>query len=183
MTEAKRASHCLDFWFSTESESCWFVRNDAFDARVRAILGSLHAAACAGVLEAWQDEPEGSLALVLLLDQVPRNLHRESVEAYAQDAKARAVARHAIRRGQDLRLVPERRVFLYMPFEHSEDLVDQHFCVALMGALPNREPVEWAHRHLDLIERFGRFPHRNAVLGRPSTPEEAAYLAEPGAGF
>lgn len=177
------SAECLEFWFSAESEPYWFQKSPEFDRRVAESLGDLAAAAALGALDRWQETAEGSLALVLLLDQVPRNLYRNSTKAYAQDEKARAVTRHALALGQDLRVPPERRSFLYMPLEHSESLADQYLSVALFGALPNRELVKWAEAHLVLIERYGRFPHRNAVLGRRSTPAEDAYLAEDGAGF
>lgn len=179
----QRAFDCLEFWFSPENAASWFKKSADFDKCVADTLGPLAEPAAQGTLDHWQEAAEGSLALVLLLDQVPRNLHRDSGKAYVQDAKARAVARHALHRGQDLVMTPEQRLFVYMPLEHSEDLVDQYLAVALISALPDRDLVTWAIAHLDLIERFGRFPHRNAVLGRHSTPEEETYLAQEGAGF
>ncbi len=178
-----QSAFCLDFWFSAESEPYWFEKNPEFDARVREKLGTLAEAALAGALDCWQETAEGSLALLLLLDQVPRNLNRGSAAAFAADPKARDVARRMLRLGQDLALPPDRRRFCYLPFEHSEDLADQYLSCALFGALPDRDIVKWAVAHLVLIERYGRFPHRNAALGRPSTPEEEHYLAQPGAGF
>ncbi len=177
------ALDCLEFWFAPENEPYWFKKSVDFDQRVAETLGALADAAAQGSLDSWQETPEGSLALVLLLDQAPRNLHRDSGEAYAQDVMARGVARHALHRGQDLAVTADQRLFLYLPFEHSEDLADQYLSVALFGALPNQDLVTWAIAHLELIERYGRFPHRNAVLGRRSTPEEETYLAQEGAGF
>lgn len=176
-------NQCLDFWFSEESKPFWFKKEPAFDARVRECLETLHGRAAAGDLSDWQESAEGCLALILLLDQVPRNLYRETARAFASDADALAVARRTLHRGFDLRLSADWRMFTYLPFEHSESLLDQYLSVALMAALPDPDLVAWAEAHLKLIERFGRFPHRNAALGRDSTAEELAYLAEPGAGF
>ena len=126
--------------------------------------------------------PRGTLALIILLDQFSRNLHRGSSEAFAADAKARQIARAAVAHGLDLQFGPVERLFLYLPFEHSEDLADQDEAVRLFETL-DEEQRDWARRHRDVIVRFGRFPRRNAALGRISTQEEEAYLAEPGAGF
>ncbi len=183
MSERDHVEHCLGFWFSPETQPYWFEKDESFDGRVRAQLGALSEAAAAGELDRWQETPEGSLALILLLDQVPRNLNRGSPAAFAQDAKARQVARQVLHSGQDLQIAPARRHFLYLPFEHSEDLADQYVSVALIGALPDRDLVKWAIAHLVVIQRYGRFPHRNAALGRASTEAEEAYLAEEGAGF
>ncbi len=176
-------NECLDFWFSDENQPFWFKKDAAFDARVRECLEQLHIRAAAGALSGWQESPEGALALILLLDQVPRNLYRQTPRAFASDAAALALARESLRRGLDLKLHADGRLFAYLPFEHSEDLVDQYVSVALTSALPDPELVVWAEAHLKVIQRFGRFPHRNAVLGRESSDEEKAYLAEPDAGF
>ncbi len=180
---AEQASDCIEFWFHAESEPYWFEKNQDFDQRVSDRLGALAEAAARGELDFWQETAEGCLALVLLLDQAPRNLYRGSDRAYAQDARARMVARRALHRGFDLQLPANQRAFLYLPFEHSEDLADQYLSVALFGALPDRKYVPWAIAHLELIQRYGRFPHRNANLGRESTEEEEIYLAQEGAGF
>lgn len=184
----------LETWFADGPDGfrmAWFRRDDAFDAALGDRFGHLVVPARDGALDGWLDEPKGALALLLLLDQLPRNLLRGTAGAFASDEKARAVARNAIFVRQHHRaLTPVECVFLFLPFEHSESLADQEVSVALFEGL-RHDPrlggpdgaVDYAWRHLDVIRRFGRFPHRNAVLGRANAPEEAAYLAEPGAGF
>ena len=139
--------------------------------------------AAAGELAAWEDTPEGALALVLLLDQLPRNIFRGTPRMYATDAAARAAAARAMARGFDAAMPPAWRKFFYMPLHHSENAADQRRSIELMQAVPNdparADNIRYAGRYLDIIERFGRFPHRNAVLGRVSTPEELAFLEEP----
>lgn len=184
----------LDFWFGApdspgygERRKIWFERDAAFDAAIRERFLTLYEAAAAGALEAWRETPDGCLALCLLLDQVPRNLFRNEPRAFATDAAARDVARDALDRGFDQAVLPVQRWFFYLPFEHSEELADQDTCVALFAALPEADwkarTVDYAERHRDLIRRYGRFPHRNAALGRASTPAELEYLAQPDAGF
>ncbi len=184
----------LAHWFAdgrNTQRKAWFLRDDAFDASIRAQFGALLDPARQGALDAWTETPKGTLALLLVLDQFPRNLHRGTAEAFASDAHACAVARQAVlRRQHDRLLTPTERVFLYLPFEHSELLADQDLSVALFEGLrdsaPHRAPdgsIDHAWRHHAVIARFGRFPHRNAALGRPDTAAEAAYLALPGAGF
>lgn len=175
----------LDFWFGPEPGmrlEVWFRRNDAFDAEIRERFGALHARALAGGCDHWAGTPRGALALIIVLDQFSRNLFRGDPRTYAGDAKALAVARDALAKGWDRDLAEVERVFLYLPFEHSEALEDQKRSVALFAGL-GEKAAEAAERHLWLIERFGRFPHRNAVLGRENTPEEAEYLAGPREGF
>jgi len=171
----------------------WFSVRAAFDDEIRARFGALAAAAAAGELDGWAATGDGALALVIALDQFPRNLHRGTPQAFACDARAREIASGAIDRGLDLRVALERRAFVYLPFEHSELLADQDRSVALFEAWAAEHPAEqraaaddtmsYAVRHREIIERFGRFPHRNAVLGRTSTPEEIAFLAEPRSSF
>jgi uncharacterized protein (DUF924 family) len=182
----------LDFWFGPpevrgKARPEWFRKDDKFDAEIWRRFGALHAAAALGECEAWRHEPRSMLALVILLDQFSRNLYRADARAFAQDRHALACAREALARGDDQAALPVERQFLYLPFEHSEDLADQDRCVQLMGALeafePTRGLTEWAERHRVIVRRFGRFPHRNAVLGRASTPEEAEFLLQPGSGF
>ena len=144
--------------------------------------------AAAGRLDDWADRPEGLLALIVLLDQFPRNLFRNAPRAFATDAQALALAQQALAQGVDAQLMPVARAFIYLPFEHSEDLAMQDRAVALFSALAQHGEafasyLDYAERHRDVIRRFGRFPHRNAILGRASTPEEIAFLARPGAGF
>jgi uncharacterized protein (DUF924 family) len=178
----------LAFWFAgdpTLRRKVWFQKDADFDAACGRFADAARTAR-QGAFDAWADTPCGVLALVLLLDQFPRNLHRGSAEAFASDAHARQVARAAIARGHDQGLNPVERMFLYLPFEHAENLADQDESVRLYEALRAElgdETVKYATDHRDVIRRFGRFPHRNAALGRVNTAEEAAYLAQPGAGF
>ena len=182
----------LDFWFGPAGKRGparieWFRKNPKFDAEIRARFDDTHRAAAAGGLEAWRASPEPMLALVVVLDQFSRNLYRDDARAFAQDAHALECAREALARGDDLTLLPVQRQFLYMPFEHSEDLADQDRCFELMKSLEafpeTRGLTGWAEKHRAVIRRFGRFPHRNAVLGRESTPAEREFLAQPGSGF
>jgi uncharacterized protein (DUF924 family) len=178
----------LSFWFAgnpSQRRTIWFEKDDAFDTSCGAFAAAL-AQAKAGALDGWAATPIGTLALVILLDQFSRNLHRGTPEAFAADAKARAVARAAVAAEYDQAVGPVERMFFYLPFEHSEDLADQEESVRLFETLRDAlgaRTIDYAHRHRDVIRRFGRFPHRNAALGRISTEEEEAYLAEPGAGF
>jgi uncharacterized protein (DUF924 family) len=187
MDDEQRA--LLNFWFggTDESRAVWFKHDPAFDQALRAEFGALHLRAARGERDGWADTAAGALALVLLLDQLPRNLNRGEAAAFACDAKARATARHAIARGLDRDLPPVRRQFLYLPFEHSEILADQEEAVRLFASLPEGglrdHCVDYARRHHAIIARFGRFPHRNRVLARFSTAEEEDFLKEPGSSF
>ncbi len=174
----------LGFWFAEGMDERWFVTDEAFDATVREALGEAYRQAADDVLDTWRDCARGCLALVLLLDQVPRNLFRGDPRAYATDGLARTVTRLAIERAFDRELTQCERCFLYLPFEHSEDLADQERCVALMAGL-DEDPGwrDYAARHRDIVARFGRFPHRNHCLGRESTREEAAFLKTPNSSF
>jgi uncharacterized protein (DUF924 family) len=190
MTDADRL---LAFWFADGPDAyrkAWFVKDDAFDAACRDGFGALVVPARDGALDGWAATPKGALALLLLLDQFPRNLFRGSAEAFASDPHARAIARQAVLRDRfDLMLTPTERIFLYLPFEHGEAMADQDLSVALFEGLRDvaamRAPgstIDYAWRHRVVVRRFGRFPHRNAVLGRASTPEEQAWL-DAGGGF
>ncbi len=185
MKEAKDTiAGIIDFCFVAGPAQRWFAKDPAFDAEVFSRLSALHVAAVAGELDSWRDTAAGCLALCILLDQAPRNLFRGDPRSYASDAAARAATRHALERGLDLDLPQEQRVFLYLPLEHSEDLADQEDCIGLMSVLDeNPEWAAYARQHRDIIARFGRFPHRNAILGRASTPEEAKFLTQPGSSF
>jgi uncharacterized protein (DUF924 family) len=175
-----RADDVLAFWRAAGPNK-WFEREDTFDAEIRSRFLATYEAAAAGRLDAWQSSPEGTLALLLVLDQFPRNLFRGDARAYATDAKARAIAERAIAHGTDrLFPLPERR-FFYLPLMHSEDLADQERCIALCREAGDDEGVKHAEIHADVIRRFGRFPHRNRVLGRDTIEEERAFLE--GGGF
>src|SRR5688500_2296970 len=181
-----------DFWFGPRetrgtARAEWCRKDDAFDAQIRERFAEVHARAARRELEAWRASAEPMLALVVVLDQFSRNLHRGDARAFAQDEHARECAREALARSDDLRLLPVERQFLYMPFEHSEDAFDQDLAVDLMRSLESFEETrcltDWAERHGVIVRRFGRFPHRNAALGRASTPAEAEFLKQPGSGF
>jgi uncharacterized protein (DUF924 family) len=170
----------LSFWFAPGLEERWFKKDVRFDEEVRQHLEDAHRAAATGAFDTWRDTAEGCLALCVLLDQVPRNLYRGDPRAFATDATARA----ALQRGFDKALTQAQRLFLYLPFEHSEDLADQELCVSLTARLDAYPDwLEYAEAHRDIIARFGRFPHRNDSLGRDSTDEERAFLKEPGSSF
>lgn len=171
-------SQIIEFWVGAGPKA-WFSKDAGFDARCRTFEAAHHAAA-RGELETWQADAEGALALALLLDQFPRNLYRGSAHAYATDGLACAVAERAIDEGFDRATPTPLRLFFYMPLEHAEDLSKQARCVALVEAMGNEEYARYARLHRDIIARFGRFPHRNAALGRRSTPEELAYLESGG---
>jgi uncharacterized protein (DUF924 family) len=180
----------LAFWFGEapgKSRAEWFRKDPAFDAQIRARFGELHARAVRRELEAWRGSRESMLALVVVLDQFSRNLHRDDARAFAQDAHACECAHEALARGDDQLSLPVQRQFLYLPLEHSEDMADQDRCVELMRSLdafPETQGlVTWAERHRDVVRRFGRFPHRNAALGRATTAAEAEFLKQPGSGF
>jgi uncharacterized protein (DUF924 family) len=173
----------LAFWFAPGEHDRWFTPDPAVDAEIARRFAPLIADAASGRLAHWIDEPRGALALCLLLDQFPRNVWRGTPRAFACDEQARRVAEEALARGHDQALAPEERLFLYLPFEHSESPADQERCVVLMGRLGNAEWLDYAVRHRDIIARFGRFPHRNAILGRASTAEELAFLQQPGSSF
>ncbi len=189
-----RADEVLAFWFGPSgapgaggARKEWFTKDDGFDAQIRERFGALIESALAGGLEQWLDEPETALAYLILLDQFTRNAFRDTAASFAGDARALAAARHIVARGWDARMTPVHRWFCYLPFEHSERIEDQHESLRLFGLLRD-DPVaggayEWAVKHCEIIERFGRYPHRNAILGRTSTPQELAFLAQPGSRF
>jgi uncharacterized protein (DUF924 family) len=188
----------LDFWFGpaddpghAEPRTAWFKKDDAFDAQIRTRFGPLIERALIGGIDDWLTSPVDplpALARVLVLDQFTRNVFRGSARAFAGDPMALQTARALVASGADRALTGVQRQFAYLPFEHAEDLSHQRTAVQLYKQLAVDEParaglVEWAQKHLDIVARFGRFPHRNAALGRASTAEEAAFLLTPGSGF
>ena len=176
----------LEFWLAPANRSLWFKKVPAFDEEIRRRFEPLHERAAEGRLAQWQNTPEGSLALVICLDQFPRNMYRGTPRAFATDEKARLVADWAVDRGFDLHFKDEQvRFFFYLPFEHSENIDDQHRCIELVrrGCPGDPEIMRYALMHREVIAKYGRFPHRNAILGRRNTPEEDEYLKQPGAGF
>jgi uncharacterized protein (DUF924 family) len=173
----------IHFWRDAGPRS-WFAKSDAFDDAIRRTYEPDHHAAARGEYDAWIETPQGALALMLLLDQFPRNLYRGSAHAFATDPKARRLARQAVARGHDLALEGPLRPFLYLPFEHSEDLADQDESIRLTTRLRDdtgdADTLKWAGIHRDIIVRFGRFPHRNAAFGRSTTAMEQAFLDQGG---
>ena len=180
MTDRAEARRVIDFWRAAGRVEAWFRKDPAFDARFRATFLDLHLRAAARACDGWIPSAEGALALMILLDQFPRNCFRDTAHSYATDGLARHYAMRAVEEGLDLQLVPKLRAFIYLPFEHSEDPQDQERSVAMFDVLGDKEYLQFAELHRDIIRRFGRFPHRNAVLGRMPTPEELDYLAEGG---
>jgi len=177
MTEAGHPTPAgiLAFWREAGRER-WYKRDDAFDAAVRSRFLVLWQKAVAGELASWEDNDDGALTLVIVLDQFPRNMFRGTPQAFASDALARDVACRAIAKGADRRVDPALLEFLYMPFMHSEHLADQLHCIALFQATENAENLKFAREHAEIIGRFGRFPHRNRLLGRQTTEDEQAFL-------
>ncbi|HEY6894806.1 MAG TPA: DUF924 family protein [Rhodanobacteraceae bacterium] len=187
---APLAEAILTFWFTAgPHHDCdvWFRKDAAFDREIREGFGDAIAAGLSGAFGGWCTTPRGSLARVILLDQFTRNAFRGTPDAFAGDPRALATARQAVEREFDHALDPYERWFLYMPFVHSEALSMQERAVALFTALAEEtgvdSPLSWTKRHRDVIARFGRFPHRNEILGRTSTPEERAFLEQPGSRF
>jgi uncharacterized protein (DUF924 family) len=174
-TVSRSAEDVLAFWLAAGSDH-WFEHHPAFDAAIRERYAATYEEAAAGRLGAWENSPAGALALVIVLDQFPRNMFRASARAYVADPLARAVAERAIAKGFDQKVAMPQRTFFYLPFEHAEDLADQERAIALIRATGDADQLKWGELHADIIRRFGRFPHRNAVLGRTTTPEEQAFL-------
>jgi uncharacterized protein (DUF924 family) len=196
------ADAVLEFWFPSDNaraNALWWGKDARLDAEIRERFGSTLTAAKAGQLDEWSASPRGRLALIIVLDQLSRNIHRGDAQTYEADEQARAQTLEGLARGHDRELSPIERLFFYMPLEHSEQLEHQEQCVALIRQLaadvaaePNVEPgrrdrfagfIDYAVRHRDIVARFGRFPHRNALLGRSSTPEELEFLRQPGSSF
>lgn len=189
-----QAQEILDFWFGSSGEpdypkpkSFWFSKKPEFDEQLRIRFLIDYQKAAAGYLDDWIDSPDSCLALILLLDQFPRNVFRDTPEAFATDWEALSVAHHAVAKGYDHMLLPVQRWFIYLPFEHSENLEHQNQAVRLFQQLRDDpdsvSPIDYAVRHMQVIERFGRFPHRNKILGRISTPEEKEFLKHKSSSF
>ena len=170
------------FWFETLKPEDWYRKNPAIDAAITARFGATYDA-LTGVPPDWLAEPKGMLAAIIVLDQFPRNMFRDDPRAFATDGAALALAKRAIGEGIDMRLPPDQRAFIYLPFQHAETRDDQARSIELFTALGNPNNLDFAQRHQAIMARFGRFPHRNSVLGRASTAEELAFLQEPGSSF
>ena len=195
MSDVKQIQDVLTFWFGAPGDAShnktreeWFRKDDAFDAEIRNRFGTLIDDALAGELAGWSATTEGALALILVLDQFTRNAFRGTPHSFAGDARALSIARALVAEGRDRTLPGVRRSFVYLTFEHAEDLGIQEQSLRLFKQFGHDEPEHaslytWAERHHAIVARFGRFPHRNAILGRPSTPEEEAFLREPGSSF
>ncbi|SIQ16984.1 Uncharacterized conserved protein, DUF924 family [Rhizobium sp. RU20A] len=173
----------LGFWFEELTPEQWFKPTPALDAQCERRFAATHLHVARGVPDSWRGTPDRHLATIILLDQLPRNIYRGTALAFATDGLALAEARALVKTGDHLAIAADRRAFAYLPFEHSENLNDQETAVALFSELGTPLYLDYAIRHAEVIRAFGRFPHRNAVLGRTSTDAEIAYLAQPGAGF
>ncbi len=175
----------LHFWFEETPPALWFQKSDDFDKQIHDRFSSAYKLAAEGLCDGWRDTADGALALCIVLDQFHRTMFRWHPDSFATDAKALGIAKLAIARGFDQTLPATRRRFLYLPFEHSEYLTDQDRSLSLFKSMQEDDPLgyDYAVRHHEVISRYGRFPHRNAILGRQNTPEEDEYLAQPGAGF
>jgi uncharacterized protein (DUF924 family) len=181
--DIKTPEEVFTFWFKELTRKDWFEKNEALDEAMRRHFAATHLSLARGELDAWRTSPENRLAAVIVLDQLSRNLYRGTPLAFATDWLALREARLAIEAGSDMVVLPEQRGFFYLPFEHSETLADQDRSVELFALLGDAEYLDYAERHRAVIREFGRFPHRNALLGRESTAAELEYLAKPGAGF
>ncbi len=183
MTPTPTPADVVTFWRNAGPKK-WFAKDDGFDRAIRDGFEALHVQASRGELQDWAETPEGALALLILLDQFPRNLYRGSAHAFATDPLAHGVAGRALDLGFDQQVPPELQPFFYLPFEHSERLEDQdrsvQLCERRRDATRDADTLRWAILHRDIIARFGRFPHRNRCLGRATTPEEQAFLDEGG---
>jgi uncharacterized protein (DUF924 family) len=177
------SSDVLEFWFEETKREQWFKKDPAFDAAIRRRFLALHEVLAAYTSEALFANARTALAAIIVFDQMSRNMFRDTPRAFATDARARWIAQGVIAKGLDAKMTKDERMFLYLPFEHAEDPRAQENCVLLMASLGDPELTKWAQAHKDIIDRFGRFPHRNAVLGRASTPEEIEFLKQPGSSF
>lgn len=176
-------STILRFWFDEIKPTQWFKKDPNFDHTIQTRFSGLYEEAVSNRLDFWDQTPEGALALIILLDQFPRNMFRGAPEAFASDEKALLISKIAISKGIDLKLPAAQRRFIYMPFMHSERLEDQDTGIQLFQNLGDIASIDYAVAHRNIIARFGRFPHRNDILGRTSTNEELAFLATPGSSF
>lgn len=176
-------SQIVEFWFSEQVKPLWFAKDAAFDQEIRDAYLEYIEQAASGALKSWEVNAKGTLALIILLDQFPRNVFRDTPGAFSRDPLARELTYTALKKGWDKELSEVELVFLYMPLMHSEILEDQQKSVQLYKKLGKKDNLEFAIKHMEIIKRFGHFPHRNTILGRESTPEEKAFLANGHAGF
>lgn len=178
-----QAQDILNFWFDPDHRSLWFAKSDEFDAKIHALFQSIHQQATQAELWSWRQTPEGRLAEIIVLDQFSRNLYRDQAQAFAYDSMALMLAQEAISLQLDAQLSPEQRSFLYMPFMHSESKLMHEFALKLFQRLGNEINLSFEKKHKIIIDRFGRYPHRNEVLDRASTAEELAFLTQPDSSF
>ncbi len=176
MTHTTTPEEIIAFWFSEPVKRLWFNANPSFDRLLRVNYLEAYEIARSGHLSSWQQQAEGSVALTILLDQFPLNMFRGEARSFATEEEARRVAKNAIKLGFDRALTDDQKIFIYMPFMHSESMDDQNYAVKLFENAQLTDNLKYATHHRDIIQRFGRFPHRNKILGRESTPEELEYL-------
>lgn len=177
------AQDVLDFWFNPEHEPLWFQKSDAFDEKIRSQFAQVHQQATQAELWSWRQNAEGRLAEIIVLDQFSRNLYRDQPQAFAQDSLALILAQEAISLKLDTELSPAQRSFLYMPFMHSESRLIHELALKLFQHLANPVNLDFENKHKAIIDRFGRYPHRNQALGRSSTQEEQQFLTQPDSSF
>jgi uncharacterized protein (DUF924 family) len=173
----------ITFWFTELEPKQWWQKESAFDQMIKSRFGDLHNQAIACELVDWRESPLGSLAEIIVLDQFSRNIYRDKAASFSSDSMALTLAQCAIAKGVDTQLSPEQRVFLYMPFMHSESKVIHNEAVKLFSALGIESNIDFEYKHKAIIEKFGRYPHRNDILGRVSTPDEIEFLKQPHSGF
>lgn len=173
----------LNFWFHEIDPAMWWQKSAQFDAQINQRFGDLHRQAVLSELYSWRDSAQSALAEILVLDQFSRNIYRDQPQSFAADSMALALAQAAVREGYQQQLSPTETVFLYLPYMHSESLLIHEQAVKLYTELGKADNLEFEHKHKAIIERFGRYPHRNKILGRASTPEEEEFLEQPGSSF
>ncbi|MFW1939165.1 DUF924 family protein [Acinetobacter junii] len=178
-----QAQDILDFWFDPNHRSLWFAKSDAFDYKIREQFQIIHQQASQAELWSWRKTPEGRLAEIIVLDQFSRNIYRDQAQAFAYDSLALALAQEAISLQLDAQLSPDQRSFLYMPFMHSESQLMHEYALKLFQRLGNEINLSFEKKHKIIIDRFGRYPHRNEILGRTSTAEELEFLTQPNSSF
>ncbi|GAB4525207.1 MAG: DUF924 family protein [Pleurocapsa sp.] len=176
-------SEVLDFWFSERVKPLWFKKSEEFDREIKERFESMYLQAKTGELDQWRNNPQSALALIIVLDQFPRNMYRQTPQAFATDDKAVEISKYAIARDYQQSFTSEQQVFLYMPLMHSEEQNEQALCVQLFTKLGKEDNLKFALKHQEIIDRFGRFPHRNQILERESTPAEKEFLTQPGSSF
>ena len=183
MSKLTTPDDVLNFWFSERVKPLWFKKSADFDREIKQRFLDTYQRAEAGILNDWRDDPRDLLALIIVLDQFPRNLFRNTALAFATDKQAVELTKYAVNNNYQQNLSPEELAFLYMPLMHSENKQDQKKCVELFTELGREDNLKFAIEHRDIIDRFDRFPHRNEILGRQSTPEEQKFLTQPGSSF